>query len=98
MCRFNMSFNDTLVDEVRPYFSDENKMLLWMQSQMEQIMREYAAQFRRDTVVDGVELLDRLKSLPNTPEGFLQLDTILKPSQTSVEELREEAYFEKYGV
>ena len=44
------------------------------------------------------ELLSKLKVLPNTPEGFLQLDTVLRPAKTSIEQLREEAYTEKYGI
>lgn len=98
MCRFNMSFNDAVVDEMRPYFADEKAMLIWMQAGMERMMREYAAQFRKKTAVDGKELLSKLQALPNTPEGFLQLDSVLGPSQSSIEELRGEAYLEKYGI
>lgn len=98
MCRFNMSFNDAVVDEMRPLFADEKKMLLWMQTRMEELMREYTARFKQQPSVDGAELLRKLQSLPNTPEGFLQLDTVLRPSQTSIAELKEEAYMEKYGI
>ena len=97
MCRFDMSFNDTVVNEMRLHFADERRMLLWMQVEMEKIMREYVAQFKTPEV-DGRQLLNQLQSLPDTPDGFLQLDTVLLPSQTSVEELREEALLEKYGV
>ena len=48
--------------------------------------------------VDDSQLLSRLKALPNTPEGFLQLDTVLRPAKSSIDELREEAYAEKYGI
>lgn len=65
--------------------------------QMEQMMREYTARNKKKSVV-GDELLRNLKALPNTPEGFLQLDTVLRPSRFSIEELREEAYLEKYGI
>lgn len=57
--------------------------------QMEQMMREYTARNKKKSVVDGDELLRNLKALPNTPEGFLQLDTVLRPSRFSIEELRE---------
>lgn len=92
-----MSFNDAVVDEVRPHFADEQKMLLWLQGQMEELMRQYAAQFRKPTV-DGKQLLSQLRALPDSAEGFLQLDTVLRPSKSSIEELREEAILEKYGV
>ena len=98
MCRFNMLFNDAVVNDLRPFFSDEQKMLLWMQTEMEHLMRNYAAQHRGYTQEDGEQLLSKLKALPNTPEGFLQLDTVLRPSHYTVEELREAAYAEKYGI
>ena len=92
-----MSFNDTVVNEMRPHFADERRMLLWMQVQMEKVMREYVAQFKTPEV-DGRQLLNQLQALPDTPEGFLLLDTVLQPSHTSVVDLREEALLEKYGV
>lgn len=55
---------------------------------------------RGEEEVDGSQLLSRLKALPNTPEGFLQLGGILGEARKdfSWEELREEAYAEKYGI
>ena len=98
MCKFNISFNDTVVDEVRPLFTDEHKMLLWMQVEMERLMRNYVAQHKRTIELNECLLLSKLKALPNSPEGFLQLDSVLHPSQSSIEDLREEAYAEKYGI
>lgn len=100
MCRFNLSFNDAVVNEMRPHFADEKAMLMWMQAGMERMMREYAAQFRKKTAADGKELLRKLQTIPNTPEGFLQLGGILgKPAGSfSWDELREDAYAEKYGI
>ena len=93
-----MSFNDAVVDEMRPHFADEKAMLMWMQAGMERMMREYAAQFRNRTATDGTELLRKLQAIPNTPEGFLALHTVLKPSSYSAEELRNEYISEKYGI
>ena len=42
MCRFNISFNDAVIDEMRPLFADEKALLMWMQAKMEQLMKEYA--------------------------------------------------------
>jgi hypothetical protein len=80
-----------------PILLTRNLLRLWMQVQMEHLMKEYAAQFKKPSL-DGEQLLSRLKSLGDTPDGFLRLDTVLPPSQSSIEELREEAYFEKYGI
>ena len=84
MCRYNLSFNDAVVNEVRPHFTDEKALRLWMQTQMEQLMREYAAQFKKPSM-NGDQLLDKLKALGDTPEGFLMLDTVLTPSHSSSE-------------
>lgn len=100
MCRFSMSFNDAVVDEMRPLFADEKSLLMWMQAGMERMMREYAAQFKKKPAADGEALLKKLQALPDTPEGFLQLGGILGKTRKgfSWEELREEALEEKYGV
>ena len=98
MCRFNMSFNDAVVDEMRHYFADEKALRVWMQAGMEQMMREYAARFKKETTVGGAALLKKLQALPNTPEGFLQLDSVLGPARSSIEELKEDAFLEKYGI
>ena len=44
------------------------------------------------------DILRRLSELEPGPEGFLKLDGILPPSSLSAEELREDAYAEKYGI
>lgn len=102
MCRFNISFNDAVIDEMRPLFADEKALLMWMQAKMEQLMKEYAAQFKPQlkSSTDGAALLNKLQSLSNTPEGFLQLGGILGKAHEdfSWEDLREEALEEKYGV
>lgn len=102
MCRFNISFNDAVIDEMRPLFADEKALLMWMQAKMEQLMKEYAAQFKTQlkSSTDGAALLNKLQSLPNTPEGFLQLGGILGKAHKdfSWEDLREETLEEKYGV
>ena len=44
------------------------------------------------------DILGKLNALEPGPNGFLQLDTILPPSQSTIEELREDAYTDKYGI
>lgn len=97
MCRFNLSFTDTLVDDMRTHFDGEEDMKKWMETHFEELMREYVAQFKQPKV-NGDLLLKQLQSLGDGPEGFLKLDTVLTPSQYSIEELREDAYFDKYGI
>ena len=99
MCRYNMTFDDAIVNEVLPHFKDEQSLLKWMQVSMEHLMLEYAAQFK-SPAVDGKHLLSKLNALPDTPESFLKLDGILgkQGAGFSWDDLREDAYSDKYGI
>ena len=50
--------------------------------------------------IDGEQLLRKLNTLPNTSAGFLQLNGILgkQGASFSWENLREDAYSDKYGI
>ncbi len=43
MCRYNMSFNDAVMNELRPHFKDEESLLGWLEVNMDHLMREYIA-------------------------------------------------------
>jgi len=102
MCRYNLNFNidDKVVDIVRPKLGGDKALEAWMIRMLKKVMTDYAHELSAEnsTVANGEELLKKLYVLPNTPEGFMQLDTVLRPAKTSIEELREEAYAEKYGI
>ena len=59
-------------------------------------MRVEAEQGKNIAASDSI--LRQLSELEQGPEGFLKLDTILPPSKLSIEELREDAYMDKYGI
>ena len=102
MCRYNLNFSidDQVVDVVRPKLGSDEALEAWMIRMLKKAMTDYAHELKAQTasVADGEELLKKLKAIPNTPEGFLQLASVLGPAKTSIEELREEAYAEKYGI
>ena len=102
MCRYNLNFSidDQVVDVLRPKLGDDKAMEAWMIRMLKKAISDYAHELsaQNTSAADGEELLRKLKALPNSPEGFLQLDTVLRPAKTSIEELREEAYAEKYGI
>ncbi len=52
----------------------------------------------KKSMAESESILQKLNELEEGPVGFLQLDGILPPSIQSVEELREDAYMEKYGI
>ena len=91
MCRYNMSFNDAVMNELRPHFKDEESLLVWLEVNMDHLMREYIARFKRPNI-DGEQLL--------RTAGFLQLNGILGKQEASFswENLREDAYSDKYGI
>jgi hypothetical protein len=102
MCRYNLKFSidDQVIDVVKPRLGGDKALEAWMVRMLKKVMADYAHELKIQTasVIEGEELLSKLKALPNTPEGFLQLDTVLRPAKTSIEQLREEAYTEKYGI
>ena len=77
MCRYNMSFNDAVMNELRPHFKDEESLLVWLEVNMDHLMREYIARFKRPKL-NGI--------LGKQGASF------------SWENLREDAYSDKYGI
>ena len=53
---------------------------------------------QKKNMAESKKVLQKLSELEEGPAGFLKLDDILPPSTQSVEELRESAYKEKYGI
>lgn len=102
MCKYNLKFSidDQVVEAVRPKLGSDKALEAWMIRMLKKAMADYAYELRvqKTSVAECEDLLGKLKALPNTPEGFLQLDSVLRPAKTSIEELREEAYAEKYGI
>ena len=67
MCRYNMSFNDAVMNELRPHFKDEESLLVWLEVNMDHLMREYIARFKRPNI-DGWTI-----SCVNTSQGLKDL-------------------------
>ena len=57
MCRYNMSFNDAVMNELRPHFKDEESLLVWLEVNMDHLMREYIARFK-DLILMGSSCLE----------------------------------------
>ena len=104
MCRFNLCFNidDQVVDAVQPNIGNDTAMQAWMIEVVKQAMKSYANELRiqTSTKAEGERLLHKLADVKKSEHGFLQLGGILgKPRRGfSWDELREEAYTEKYGI
>ena len=84
---------------VRPHFEGDKELWAWVENVVDQAMKDYAAQFTsalKDSTNERI--YQQIKALENDPEGFLKLNSILKPSQYSAEDLRDDYISEKYGV
>ena len=102
MCTLNIRIDDKVMDRVKPHFTGDHAMQLWMEKVLKQVLEDYAEELECRKVKESESqlLLQRLESLKDDPEGFFKMGGILgKPKGSfSWEELREEAMFEKYGV
>lgn len=99
MCRYNIAIDDALMEEVRPHIDRDVTVQAWLEGLLRKALLNYAAQFAAPSVSNhGKTIVEQLKSLENDPDGLFKLDGILKPSQYSAEELRDEYLSEKYGI
>ena len=46
MCTRTIHINDRLIEQVRPLFPDEEELQLWLEKQMESVLRNYSAQHK----------------------------------------------------
>ena len=96
MCTRNVRINDRVMNLAKSHFKGEEALQLWIEKQLDRALWDYVSQF--EDKEDDDHLLEKLRAIDDSPEGFLMLDTVLTPSKSSIEELREEAYSEKYGI
>ena len=99
MCTGNIKINDEVMEMVRPHFEGDKELWAWVENVVDQAMKDYAAQFTsalKDSTNERI--YQQIKALEKDPKGFLKLNSILKPSQYSAEDLRDDYISEKYGV
>jgi len=69
MCTYSISINDSVMENVRPAFPDEESLSRWMQQQMELLMIRYAATLERPTT-RSQKLSQRLRGIATAPKDF----------------------------
>ncbi len=87
------------MEMVRPHFEGDKELWAWVENVVDQAMKDYAAQFTsalKDSTNERI--YQQIKALEKDPKVFLKLNSILKPSQYSAEDLRDDYISEKYGV
>ena len=102
MCTYNVKIEDSVVERVKPHFSDDDAMKAWIEKVLEKAMEEFAEKSETKMTKDMVSqiLIQKLEALKEDPEGFFKMGGILGKSKEhfSWEHLREEAIFDKYGI
>lgn len=86
MCTFDLSFNDSLVENIRPFFKDEAAIKEWMQHQMEYVISQFYT--------------SKASTQPQTKTFVHSLSHLrgIGDSSMSIDQLRDEYLKEKYGV
>lgn len=69
MCKFSISVDDTLMERVRPAFSDNEAIEAWMQTQMDILLVRLAETFTPMNK-EKVSLSQRLRGIANAPNDF----------------------------
>lgn len=99
MCRYNIAIDDALMEEVKPHIGGDVAVQDWLEALLHKALLSYAAQFADHNVLNhDKRIVEQLKSLESDPDGLFKLGGILKPSEYSEEELRDEYLSEKYGL
>ena len=98
MCRFNLALDDALMEVARPTIGKDIAVQKWLEEMLHKALASYVEQVTSKSQSRSEKLCEQVKALGDTPEGFFALHTVLKPSNCSAEELRDEYISEKYGV
>ena len=69
MCTYTFTLDDKLVEKVRPAFADDKAIKNWLQSQIEVLFMQKAANFSPKTK-SSQKLSERLRGIGHAPKGF----------------------------
>ena len=102
MCTYNVNIDDCVIERVKPHFEGTVAMQMWIEQLLQYSLVDYAKQYEQASRQDQRRrnLLAKLKTVKNDPDGFFKLAGILgKPkSDFSWEQLRDEVVGEKYHI
>ena len=61
MCTYSLKLDDSLVDQVRPSFSDDIALQRWLEEQLEHVLRQYYAKERQETLRKAREAIEAMR-------------------------------------
>lgn len=82
MCTRTIHINDSLIEQVRPLFPDEEELQLWLERQMESVLMNYSAQNKEKQPCSYsddemyVIVKERLQSLENGTAKLVDGDEV----------------------
>ena len=99
MCTYNISIEDTLIEQLRPTLGADSDVNDWMQRQIElAVLRCIQQHKNRSKRQDSIRRIIALSEADGSTISLRDFEGILPAPQTSLEELRDEYISEKYGV
>ena len=61
MCTYSLKLDDSLVDQVRPSFSDDIALQRWLEEQLEHVLRQYYAKERQTVLRKAREAIEAMR-------------------------------------
>lgn len=69
MCTYSISISDSLLENVRSAFPNEESMEQWIQKQMDIILLDFVSKQRKNTSTE-LTLAQRLRGIASAPKDF----------------------------
>jgi len=70
MCTYTLTFDDKLMEKVRPSFANDTAMKTWLQNQIEVLLIQYIGDVKSYAQKNQPKLSERLRGIGKAPEGF----------------------------
>lgn len=61
MCTYSIKLDDSLVDQVRPSFSDDIALQRWLEEQLEYVLRQFYTKERQETLRKAREAIEAMR-------------------------------------
>lgn len=74
MCTYNLSFNDSVIENARSVFPTQMAMTEWMQAQIESMLKKIAVKDTEDKPLRELSISDKIKALSNVPASTSHSD------------------------
>lgn len=99
MCTYNISIDDTLIEQLRPSLGTDGDVHEWMQRQIELAVLRYVLQLKGDSMrQETIQRIIGISKADGNAISLRDLEGILPANQTPFDDLRDEYISEKYNL